>query len=89
VTRRRAQSGHCIGAITERTALYGHNHRETAILYNSPAISVASGNQLNEALAANQETIGNYRAIGLGDSIDAQIILANASNLELRMGHLK
>jgi hypothetical protein len=76
-------------AITERTVLSGHNHRETAILYNSLAISLAAANQLDEALAANQETIAIYRAIGLGDSIDAQIILANAGNLELRIGHLK
>ncbi len=76
-------------AIKERIALSGHDHRETANLYNSLAISLAAANHLDQALAAYHETSGIYRAIGLGDGIDAQIIVANTGTLELRTGHLK
>jgi eukaryotic-like serine/threonine-protein kinase len=76
-------------AIQQRIALSGHDHRETAILYNSLAISLAAANRLDQALAAYHETTGIYRAIGLGDGIDAQIIEANTGTLELRSGHLK
>lgn len=76
-------------AITGRIALSGHDHRETAILYNSLAISLGSAGRMEEALAAYRETNGIYRAIGLGDSIDAQVVLANTGTLEFRTGHLK
>jgi non-specific serine/threonine protein kinase/serine/threonine-protein kinase len=76
-------------AIKQRIALSGHDHRETAVLYNSLAISLAAANRLDEALAAYHETTGIYRAIGMGDAIDAQIIVANTGTLELRTGHLK
>ena len=76
-------------AIQERIALSGHDHRETAILFNSLAISLAAANRLDQALAAYHETSDIYRAIGLGDAIDAQIIMANTGTLELRSGHLK
>jgi tetratricopeptide (TPR) repeat protein/predicted Ser/Thr protein kinase len=76
-------------AIKERIALSGHDHRETAILYNSLAISLAAANQLDAALAAYHETTEIYRAIGLSDGIDAQIIVANTGTLELRSGHLR
>jgi predicted Ser/Thr protein kinase len=76
-------------AIKERIALSGRDHRETAILYNSLAISLASANHLDQALAAYHETSDIYRAIGLGDGLDAQIIIANTGTLELRNGHLK
>lgn len=76
-------------AITQRIALSGHNHRETAVLYNSLAISLASANRLDEALAAYHETTAIYDALGLGDGIDAQIIVANTGTLELRTGHLR
>jgi non-specific serine/threonine protein kinase/serine/threonine-protein kinase len=76
-------------AIAQRVALSGHDHRETAILYNSLAISLAAANRLDEALAAYQETSAIYRALGLGDGLDAQIILANTGTMELRMGHLR
>ncbi len=76
-------------AIQQRVALSGHDHRETAILYNSLAISLAAANRLEQALAAYRETSDIYRAIGLGDGIDAQIIVANTGTLELRTGHLK
>jgi len=76
-------------AITERIALSGHNHRETAILFNSLAISLTASNRLDEALAAYRETTAIYRALGLGDGLDAQIIVANTGTLELRNGHLR
>jgi predicted Ser/Thr protein kinase len=77
------------GAIKERTALSGHDHRETAILYNSLAITLAQANRLDQALAAYHETTAIYHAIGLGDAIDTQVIMANTGTLELRTGHLK
>ena len=76
-------------AIRERIALSGHNHRETAVLFNSLAISLGSANRLDEALAAGRETTAIYGALGLADGIDAQIILANMGTFELRIGHLK
>ncbi len=76
-------------AIQQRIALSGHDHRETAVLFNSLAISLGTANRLEQALAAYHETIAIYRAIGLGDAIDAQIIMANTGTLELRSGHLK
>jgi eukaryotic-like serine/threonine-protein kinase len=76
-------------AIGQRIQLSGRNHRETAVLYNSLAISLASANRLDEALAAYHETISIYRALGMGDGIDAQIIVANTGTLALRAGHLK
>jgi predicted Ser/Thr protein kinase len=75
-------------AITQRIALSGHDHRETAILYNSLAISLTAVNRLDEALAAYYETTAIYRALGLGDGLDAQIVAANTGTLELRNGHL-
>ena len=76
-------------AITRRTALSGHDNRETAVLYNSLAIALGTVNRLPEALQAYYETTGIYRALGLGDGIDAQIIVANTGTLEFRAGHLR
>ena len=76
-------------AITQRIALSGHDNRETALLFNSLAISLATANRLPEALKANYETTAIYRALGLGDGLDAQIIVANTGTLELRDGHLE
>jgi eukaryotic-like serine/threonine-protein kinase len=75
-------------AIAARTALSGHDHRETAVLYNSLAITLTSANRLGEALAAYRETMSIYRAVGLGDGLDAQVVLANMGTLEMRTGHL-
>jgi eukaryotic-like serine/threonine-protein kinase len=76
-------------AIAERTALSGHDHRETAILYNSLAISLTAADRLPEALAAYRETSAIYTGIGLGNGLDAQIVLGNIGTLELRTGHLR
>jgi non-specific serine/threonine protein kinase/serine/threonine-protein kinase len=76
-------------AIDQRVALSGLNHRETAILYNSLAISLTAANRLDEALAAYHTTTDIYDALGLGEGLDAQIIVANTGTLELRVGHLR
>jgi len=76
-------------AIAQRIALSGHDHRETAVLYNTLAISLIAANRLDEALAAYRETTSIYRKLGLGDGLDAQIILANTGTLELRLGDLR
>jgi hypothetical protein len=76
-------------AIAQRTALSGREHRETATLENSLAILLTADNRLDEALAAYHETTAIYRALGLGDGLEAQIVLANNGTLELRLGNLK
>ena len=76
-------------AIRQRIAMSGRVHRETAVLYNSHAITLTAANRLDEALAAYRETSAIYQALGLGDGLDAQIILGNTGTLELRTGHLR
>jgi hypothetical protein len=76
-------------AIPQRIAVSGRVHRETALLYNSLAITLATANRLDEALAAYHETSTIYGALGLGDGLDAQIVLGNTGTLELRRGHLR
>ena len=76
-------------AIRRRIALSGHDHRETANLYNSLAITLTAAGRLDEALTAYRETSSIYRALGLGDGLDAQIVLGNTGTLELRTGDLR
>ena len=76
-------------AIEQRTALSGHVHRETAILTNSYGKVLTAAHRLTEALAAYRETLAIYRALGLGEELDAQIVLANTGTLEMRTGHLR
>ncbi|MGH8139375.1 MAG: protein kinase domain-containing protein [Steroidobacteraceae bacterium] len=76
-------------AISQRIALSGRVHRETAILYNSHAITLTAANRLDEALEAYRQTTAIYRALGLGDELDAQIVLGNMGTLEYRRGHLR
>jgi eukaryotic-like serine/threonine-protein kinase len=76
-------------AIAQRIALSGHDNRETAVLFNSLAISLSTVNRVPEALKAYYETTAIYRALGLGDGIDAQIVVANTGTLEMRAGHLR
>jgi non-specific serine/threonine protein kinase/serine/threonine-protein kinase len=75
-------------AIAQRTALFGHDQRETASLLNSLAITLASANHLDEALQAYKETSAIYDRLGIGDRLDAQIIRANTGTLALRIGRL-
>jgi len=76
-------------AIEQRIALSGHDHRETAILYNSLALSLTSANRLDEALNAYHESLAIYQALDLGDGLDAQVIRGNTGTLELHLGHLR
>ncbi len=76
-------------AIARRVELSGREHRETASLYNSLAIALTSAGRQAEALAAYHVSTAIYGAIGLGDGLDAQIVMANNGILELGMGHLK
>jgi eukaryotic-like serine/threonine-protein kinase len=76
-------------AIAARIALSGRDHRETAILYNSLAITLTAAGRLDEALAAYRETTRIYRAVSMGDGLDAQVVLGNIGTLELRTGHLR
>lgn len=76
-------------AIAQRIALSGHDNRETAVLFNTLAITLGTVNRIPDALKAYYETTAIYRALGLGDGIDAQIIVANTGTLEMRAGHLR
>src|SRR6202011_6051726 len=76
-------------AIAQRIARSGRIHRETAVLYNSHAITLTAANRLDEALAAYRETIDIYKALGLDGELDAQIIRGNMGTLEYRTGHLR
>ena len=75
-------------AIAQRVALSGRNNRETAVLYNTLAITLSGANQLEEARRAYQEAVDIYRAVGLGDGLDAQVIVANIGTLDYRIGRL-
>ena len=76
-------------AIKQRLALSGRLDRETAVIYNSFAITLAAAHRLDEALDAYRESLAVYRDIGLGQEIDAQIISGNIGGLEVRTGHLR
>ena len=76
-------------AITQRIALSGRVHRETAVLYNSFAIILTAAHRLNEALAAYRETLSIYQAMGLGEELEAQIVSGNMGSLEVRTGQLR
>jgi hypothetical protein len=76
-------------AITQRIALSGLGHRETAILFNSHGLTLTAANRLDEALAAFGETIAIYKGLGLDGELDAQIVLGNIRTLEFRTGHLR
>ena len=76
-------------AIAQRLALSGHDHRETAVLYASLAIALTVANRFDAALQANREAMDIYRAINMGDTIDAQIVAANTGTVAMRLGHLR
>jgi non-specific serine/threonine protein kinase/serine/threonine-protein kinase len=76
-------------AIKQRIALSGRVHRETAVLTNSYGIILTAAHRLPEALEAYRETLAIYRALGLGEELDAQIVLANIGILEMRTGNLR
>jgi non-specific serine/threonine protein kinase/serine/threonine-protein kinase len=74
-------------AIAQRIALSGRVHRETAVLYNSFGLILTAAHRLPEALDAYRETVSIYRALGLGDELDAQVVLGNMGIVEMRIGH--
>jgi eukaryotic-like serine/threonine-protein kinase len=76
-------------AIAQRVSLSGHDHPQTALLYNALAISLTDANRLDEALDAYHEATAIYESLGLRDGFDAQITMANSGILELKMGHLQ
>ena len=76
-------------AITQRIALSGRVHRETAVLYNSFGIILTTARRLREALDAYRETLAIYRALGLGEELDAQVVAGNMGILEMRTGNFR
>jgi non-specific serine/threonine protein kinase/serine/threonine-protein kinase len=76
-------------AIAQRVSLSGHDHHQTALLYNALAISLTDANRLDEALDAYHDAAAIYESLGLRDGFDAQITMANSGILELKMGHLQ
>jgi non-specific serine/threonine protein kinase/serine/threonine-protein kinase len=75
-------------AIAGRIELSGRNHRETANLYNSLAISLTGAGRIDEALQAYREALAIHAALGRGDDIDALIMLANTGTLAFRTGRI-
>lgn len=76
-------------AIAERIAYSGAVHRETASLYNSLAITLTNANRLGEALDAYHAALDIYAKLGLGDTLEAAVILGNTGTLTLRVGRLR
>ena len=74
-------------AIAQRISLSGRVHRETAVLYNSFGLILTAAHRFPEARTAYGETLAIYRALGLGDELDAQVVLGNMGIVEMRTGH--
>jgi tetratricopeptide (TPR) repeat protein/tRNA A-37 threonylcarbamoyl transferase component Bud32 len=75
-------------AITERAALSGHDHRETAFLYNSLAISYKTLHRYAEALEASRESVAIFAAVGEAGTADGLVVLGNFGTAALLMGRL-
>jgi tetratricopeptide (TPR) repeat protein len=75
-------------AIRERIALSGVNNRETAVLYNSLAITLTSLNRNEDALSHYRVALRIYEALGNAEDIDALITLANTGTLAVRVGRI-
>lgn len=75
-------------AITERIALSGENHSETAILYNSLGIALMNANRLQEATAAYQKALSIHDALGTGEDVPALVMRANVGTLSYRVGRV-
>lgn len=76
-------------AIGERLAISGRVHRETANLYNSLAISLTAANRAEDALAAHREALAIHQELGLGEDLDALVILGNTGTLAFRSGRVR
>ncbi|MFC4311166.1 protein kinase [Steroidobacter flavus] len=75
-------------AITERIALSGENHSETAILYNSLGIALMNANRLQEATAAYRKALAIHDALGTGEDVPALVMRANVGTLSYRVGRV-
>jgi non-specific serine/threonine protein kinase/serine/threonine-protein kinase len=73
-------------AIADRIELSGRNHRETANLYNSLAISLTGAGRIDEALQTYRDALAIHAALGRSDDIDALIMLGNTGTLAFRTG---
>jgi eukaryotic-like serine/threonine-protein kinase len=76
-------------AIAQRIVASGRVHRETAVLYNTHALTLTAANRFDEAVAAYRETLGIYRKLGMEGELDAQVALGNLGMAEYRIGHLR
>lgn len=75
-------------AISERIALSGENHSETATLYNSLGIALMNANRLQEATAAYRKALGIHDALGSGEDVPALVMRANVGTLSYRVGRI-
>ncbi len=76
-------------AIAQRLAISGRIHRETAVLYNTHALTLTAANRFDEAVAAYKETLDIYKQLGMDGELDAQVTLGNLGMAEYRIGHLR
>jgi eukaryotic-like serine/threonine-protein kinase len=76
-------------AIADRIELSGRNHRETANLYNSLAITLTGAGRNDEALQTYREALAIHAALGRSDDIDALIMLGNTGTLAFRTGRTR
>src|SRR5262249_47620583 len=60
-------------AITQRIALSGRVHRETAVLYNTHALTLTAANRFDDAVAAYRQTLDIYKQLGMEGELDAQV----------------
>ena len=75
-------------AIRARIARSGLHHPETAILYNSLAITYTAANRLEDALKAYRQALAIHQALAQSDDIDALIMRANTGTLAYRVGRI-
>ncbi len=73
-------------ALAARITLSGRNHRETANLYNSLAITLTGLGRMEDALDAYREALAIHTALGRADDLDALIMLGNTGTLAFRTG---
>jgi len=74
--------------LTERVALSGEQHPETAALYNSLAVAHMNANHFSAALDAYRKALAIQDALGRADDLDAQIMRANMGILASRFGRI-
>jgi non-specific serine/threonine protein kinase/serine/threonine-protein kinase len=76
-------------AIPERIRLSGRDHRETANLFNSLAITLTAAGRNEEALATYREALAIHERLGRAGEVDALILLANTGTLAYRTGRIR